>query len=166
MLELSFSYQKNKVVQALRYHFLSRREIRFLLVAVNLFALLSAGLFYWKKILPLAFLSSSFLWFILMITVWFVLPVTVYSRNKTFKDRFKIRFSEDGLVITTSGGAKSWPYSSFHYFLETAYFFHLYIDEKTFFLIPKEATSEDEYDHSLRQLLRDKIGERDKSRKK
>jgi hypothetical protein len=165
MLELSFTYQKNKVVQALRYHFLSRREIRFLLVAVNLFALLAAGLFYWKKILPLAFLSSSFLWFVLMITVWFVLPLTVYSRNKTFKDQFRIRFSEDGLMITTSGGSKSWAYSSFQYFLETPIFFHLYIDEKTFFLVPKDALSEEEYAHQLRQLLRDKIGERSKSGK-
>jgi hypothetical protein len=157
MIEMSFVYQKKKVVQALRYHFLSRKEIRILIIAINLFAFLSAFLFFYKKISPVAFLSSSFLWFILMLTIWFLLPITVFRKNKTFKDRFSIRFGDQDIQITTSGGYKSWSYTQFQYFLETPHFFHLYLNERSFFLLPKEACQEGE-DHSLRLLLREKIG--------
>jgi hypothetical protein len=163
MTELSFDYQKNKVIQALRHHFLSRKEIKFLLIAVNLFALLAAALFYWKKILPLAFLSSSFLWFVLMLTIWFLLPMAVYRKNKTFQDHFNIRFSDQELQITTSGGSKSWSYLAFQYFLETPHFFHLYLNEKSFFLLPKDACGQEE-EHSLRTFLREKIGDPSKKR--
>jgi hypothetical protein len=157
MIEMTFTYQKNKVIQALRFHFLSRKEIRLLIIAVNLFAFVSALLFFWKKITPIAFLSSSFLWFILMLTIWFLLPFTVYRKNKTFKDDFSIRFSDHDIQIITSGGYKSWPYSAFQYFLESPHFFHLYLNERSFFLLPKEACHEVE-DHQLRQHLKDKIG--------
>lgn len=159
MIELSFSYSKNKVIQALRYHFLSRKEIRILILVVNAFAVLSAVLFYFKKILPLAFLSSSFLWFFLMLTIWFVLPYTVYSRNKTFGERFKIQFLTDRLILQASGAEKIWDYPSFTYFLETAHFFHLYLNEKSFFLIPKEACHDADQTHELRLLLREKMGD-------
>ncbi len=157
MIEMTFTYQKNKVVQALRYHFLSRKEIRILIIAINLFAFVSAILFFYKKISPVAFLSSSFLWFILMITIWFSLPFTVFRKNKTFKDRFSIRFGEQDIQITSSGGFKSWPYSQFQYFLETPNFFHLYLNEQSFFLLPKDACQEGE-DHRLRLILREKVG--------
>lgn len=156
-MELSFSYQKNKVIQALRFHFLSRKEIRLLIIAVNVFAFASAFLFFWKKISPVAFLSSSFLWFILMLTIWFILPLTVFRKNKTFIDQFSIRFGDQGIHITTTGGQKSWPYTAFQYFLETPHFFHLYLNEKSFFLVPKDACNDGE-DHTLRLLLREKIG--------
>lgn len=160
MIDLSFNYSKNKVIQALRYHFLSRKEIRILIIVVNAFAVLSAILFYFKKILPLAFLSSSFLWFFLMLTIWFVLPFTVYSRNKTFRATFTIRFLADSLLLETSGTEKSWDYRSFTYFLETAHFFHLYLNEKSFFLVPKDACRDSDETHQLRLLLREKIGHR------
>lgn len=157
MIEITFTYQKRKVIQALRYHFLSRKELRLLIIAINLFAFVSAFLFYYKKISPIAFLSSSFLWFILMLTIWFILPLTVFRKNKTFKDHFSIRFGDQDIQITTSGGYKSWPYTAFQYFLETPHFFHLYLSERSFFLLPKEACGEGE-DHTLRLLLREKIG--------
>jgi hypothetical protein len=160
MIELSFRYQKNKVIQALRYHFLSRKEFRMLILVVNVFAVLSAVLFYLKKILPLAFLSSSFLWFFLMLTIWFVLPYTVYSRNKTFKEQFTVKFLTDRLMLQVSGAEKLWDYPSFIYFLETAHFFHLYLNEKSFFLIPKDACHDGDQTHQLRLLLREKIGDR------
>ena len=90
-----FSYDKNKVIQALRYHFISRKEIKVLMILVNVFAILSAVLFYMKKISPLAFLVSSVLWFSLMVLFWFLMPYLVYKRAETFKDSFKAILYED-----------------------------------------------------------------------
>ncbi|HMJ47128.1 MAG TPA: hypothetical protein VK498_07340, partial [Ferruginibacter sp.] len=80
MVSTYFTYSKPKVIQALRYHFISRNEIKVLLILVNIFAIVSAGLFFFKKISPLAFLISSTLWFVLMLIFWFILPRIVYKR--------------------------------------------------------------------------------------
>ena len=44
-MKIHITYDKPKVIQALRYHFISRKEIRILLIAVNVFAVISAVLF-------------------------------------------------------------------------------------------------------------------------
>ena len=38
-----FDYDKGKVIQALRYHFITRREIKVMMILVNVFAILSAA---------------------------------------------------------------------------------------------------------------------------
>jgi hypothetical protein len=58
MTSNTFEYHKQKVIQALRYHFISRKEIKVMMVLVNVFAILSAGLFFFKKISPLAFFTQ------------------------------------------------------------------------------------------------------------
>ncbi|MEO6136660.1 MAG: YcxB family protein, partial [Ginsengibacter sp.] len=65
-----FTYTKPKVIQALRFHFISRREIKIMIILVNVFAILSAVLYYFGKVSPVSFLLSSGLWFILMISFW------------------------------------------------------------------------------------------------
>jgi hypothetical protein len=156
-MTIEFSYDKKQVLQALRYHFLNKREIRIMIIVVNLFALASAILFYFKKILPVAFLMGSFLWFILMVTFWFVLPGMVYRRAATFKDHFKMNFGEDTFSLGNERGSRSWSWGELSSFIETPNFFHLYFDNRSFFLVPKSGfTSSDEI-HELRVLLREKI---------
>src|SRR6187402_3497553 len=75
-----FTYNKGKVIQALRYHFITRKEIKLMMILVNVFAIVSAALFFFKKISPLAFLVSSVLWFGLMIAFWYLLPITIYKK--------------------------------------------------------------------------------------
>jgi len=99
MISEFFTYDKRKVIQALRYHFISRQEIKIMMIAVNVFAILSASLFFFKKISPLAFLVSSVLWFSLMIIFWFLLPYLVYRRADTFKDRFRAILSDNELGL-------------------------------------------------------------------
>jgi len=94
-----FTYNKPKVIQALRYHFITRREIKIMIILVNVFAILSAGLFFFKKISPLAFLVSSVLWFTLMLAFWFILPYSIYKRAATFKDGFKVSLQDQHLYL-------------------------------------------------------------------
>src|SRR5579885_819477 len=93
-MQFSFSYDKAKVLQGLRYHFMTRPEIRILIILVNIFAILSAVLFYTKKIRPEPFLLSSVLWLFLMVSFWYLLPYTIYRRSVTFKESFTIFFFE------------------------------------------------------------------------
>jgi hypothetical protein len=156
-MTIEFSYDKRQVLQALRYHFLSKREIRLMIILVNIFALLSAALFYFKKILPFAFLVGSFLWFSLMISFWFILPGLVYRRASTFKDHFIMNFGEESFSVGNERGSRSWQWGSLSNFVETPYFFHLYFDKSSFFLVPKDAFADTDAVYALRQLLKQKI---------
>ncbi|HVF97039.1 MAG TPA: YcxB family protein [Flavisolibacter sp.] len=155
-MTVHFSYDKKQVLQALRYHFLSKREIRLMIILVNVFAIFSAALFYLKKILPFAFLASSFLWFILMVTFWFILPGIVYRKAATFKDHFTMNFQDQGFDLGNERGSRSWEWKALSTYLETPNFFHLYFNATSFFLVPKGAFS-DEQRFKMRALLKEKV---------
>jgi hypothetical protein len=157
-MTVNFSYDKKQVLQALRYHFLSKREIRIMIIVVNVFALMSVVLFYFKKILPPAFLAGSFLWFILMICFWFVLPGLVYRKAATFQDHFTMNFEEHQFTVGNERGSRSWAWKELSNFIETPNFFHLYFDNRSFFLVPKQAFASSDEVHQMRGLLKDKIG--------
>ena len=151
-----FTYNKGKVIQALRYHFISRREIKIMMILVNVFAIVSALLFFVKKISPMAFLVSSILWFGLMITFWYLLPVTIYKKSATFKDRFKATFGKEQFTIENERGSRSWPWKDFSTTMESPHFFHLYFNARSFFIVPKESFSEDDLSEA-RKLLANKV---------
>jgi hypothetical protein len=148
-----FTYDKAKVIQALRYHFISRREIKILLILVNVFALLSAGLFFFKKISPLAFLISSAMWFSLMILFWFLLPVIIYRRAQTFKDSFRVLMDDNEFAIENERGSKGWEWSAFSTWMESPHFYHLYFNSRSFFIVPKDAFPGDDV-HEARKIIR------------
>ena len=152
-----FSYNKAKVLQALRYHFITRKEIKLLMIMVNIFAIASAALFFFKKISPLAFLTGSVLWFSLMLVVWFILPNIIYRKAATFKDSFTVSLEDQHLFLENERGSRSWPWKAFSGFVESPHFFHLYFDTRSFFLIPKEAFKEEDL-AGARKILHEKIG--------
>jgi len=155
-MTIHFGYDKKLVLQALRYHFLSRKEIRFMIVLVNVFALLSAGLFYFKKILPLAFFVSTFLWIVLMLSFWFVLPGLVYRRAATFRDSFTMDFEEKGFSLGNERGGRQWSWKTVSFYLETPHFFHLYFNPTSFFLFPKAAFHGEQLTE-MRKVLREHV---------
>jgi len=155
-MTVNFEYDKKQVIQALRYHFLSRKEIRLMIILVNVFALVSAALFYFKKVLPFAFLISSFLWLVLMITFWFILPGIVYRKAATFRDHFTMNFNDEGFSLGNERGSRSWEWKALRSYLETPNFFHLYFTSTSFFLVPKLAYTDDERSE-MRDLLRSKV---------
>lgn len=156
MTSTLFTYNKPKVIQALRYHFMSRPEIKIMMVLVNIFAIASAALFFFKKVSPLAFLISSVLWFFLMILFWFVLPQIIYRQSATFKDSFRAVLGREQFAIENDRGHKGWDWSSFSTWMESPHFFHLYFNPRSFFIIPKDAFEGDET-HEARKILAAKI---------
>ena len=156
-MTIQFGYEKKQVLQALRYHFLSRPEIKTLFILINLFAIVSAFLFGFKKIQPLPFLIFSFLWFTLILVIWRILPSSIYSRALTFQDHFSMRFTGDGVELANANGSKAWPWTAFSTFVESPYFFHLYFDARSFFLVPKDAFTDISQLQEVRDLIRQKI---------
>lgn len=152
-----FGYNKGQVMQALRYHFISRREIKLMLIMVNVFALMSITLYALKKITPMAFLTGSFLWIVLMISFWFILPWIVYRKAVTFKHQFSMSFEENEFTLSHEKGSKSWQWTSLKNYLESPHFFHLYFDSRSFFLVPKNGCKDTDEVYALRQLIKSKV---------
>jgi hypothetical protein len=155
---IHFEYNKKDVIQALRYHFLSRPEIRTMIIVINVFALMSAVLFYMHKILPTAFLLGSFLWFSLMLVFWILMPLAVYRRNATFQDHFTMEFGAGGFTLGNERGSRPFAWSKLSKFMETPGFFYLYFDPRSFFLVPKSSFRDSDEVYDMRQLLKEKIG--------
>jgi YcxB-like protein len=154
---IHFEYEKKQVMSALRYHFISRPEIKILLIIVNLFTILTAILFYLHKIQPLSFLLFSIMWFVLLVTFWTILPLSVYKKSYTFQDRFSMDFSDKEVLLQTQRGAHTWAWKDFSSFLETPFFFHLYFNSRAFFLVPKDAFTDLESLQETRSLLKRKL---------
>lgn len=156
-MEIFFSYDKKLVIQALRYHFISRTEVRLLMILVNVFAIFAAAMFYFHKVSPTAFLLSSVLWISLMISFWYILPNSVYKKASTFQDTFKMTFGDHRVRLENERGYTEWNWEKFSSFIESPYFIHLYFDSKSFFLVPKNAIEKIADLNNLRKLLREKI---------
>jgi YcxB-like protein len=156
-MTIYFGYEKPQVMQALRYHFISRREIRLMIILVNVFAGVSIILFLAKQVQPMAFLMGSFMWIILMVSFWFILPMAVYRRAATFKHEFSMSFEEDGFKLSHERGSKSWDWTALQNYLESPHFFHLYFDSRSFFLVPKSGCKDIEEVQALRQLIKSKV---------
>ena len=159
IMKFSFSYDKKKVIQGLRYHFISRNEIRILIILVNVFAIVAAVVLAFKKITPQPFLLSSVLWLFLMISFWFLLPYAIYKRAATFKDSFTVYFYESQIRLESPRGYIDWNWDQFTTYLESPNFFHLYLSSKAFFLIPKDNMSA-EIVSDVRLILNTKINKK------
>lgn len=153
-MTIFFKYNKKQVIQALRYHFINRPEIKILLIFVNVFAIISAVLFYFKIIQPLSFFFFSVLWFVLMLIIWKILPAMIYRKSETFQNEFGMSFQSEGIELSTSRGTQFWAWQRFSGFLETPYFFHLYFDPRSFFLVPKDAFNDLTDQQEVRALLK------------
>lgn len=156
-MTIHFGYDKPKVLQALRYHFISRPEIRIMIILVNVFALLSFVLYFFNKITPAAVLTGSLLWIILMISFWFVLPGLVYRKAITFRHEFSMDFYDNGFTLRHEKGSKDWLWNAVKNYLESPHFFHLYFDSRSFFLVPKSGCKDDYEVHELRMLIKSKV---------
>ncbi len=155
-MTIYFGYEKGQVLQALRYHFISRPEIRIMIILVNVFALISLVLYALNKITPMAFLIGSTLWFVLMISFWFMLPMIVYRRAETFRHEFSMSFEQEGFSLQHERGSRSWTWASLSHFIESPHFFHLYFDSRSFFLVPKSGCRDKDEVFELRQILKEK----------
>jgi len=156
-MTIHFGYNKGQVLQALRYHFISRPEIKTMLILVNVFAIISLTLYFMHKITPMACFVGTFLWIVLMISFWFVLPGVVYRRAITFKHEFSMDFKPEGFTLGHERGSKTWPWTALITFIESPHFFHLYFDNRSFILVPKEGCKDKNEVMELRHILRENV---------
>src|ERR1700753_4468440 len=118
-MTIQFGYNKRQVLDGLRGHFFGRPEIRTLVIVINVFAILSAILFFFKKIQALPFLIFSVLWFFLWISIRRLLPLSIYKKSATFQDTFTLTLDDTGILLETKKGRQLWAWEDFAGFKET-----------------------------------------------
>jgi len=158
-MHFSFSYNKKKVLQALRYHFIAQKEIQVLFIVVLLFDVVSAVFYFTGKIKPEPFLLGAVIWFCFLIAFWYFMPNAVYKRSQTFREKFTIYFQPLYVALENDKGRVEWQWNKFVNYFETPYFFHLYFSTKSFFLLPKDAISKEDQ-QQIRSLLNEHVKRR------
>ena len=156
-MTIQFGYNKRQVLDGLRGHFFGRPEIRTLVIVINVFAILSAILFFLKRIQALPFLIFSVLWFCLWISIRRLLPLSIYKKSATFRDTFILTLEDRGMLLETKKGTQLWEWQAFSGFKETAYFFHVYFNARAFFMIPKDSFKDITEIQAARKLLKERI---------
>jgi hypothetical protein len=157
-MKVKVSYSKQQVLQALRYHFIKKPEIRIMIILVNVFALLSAGLFALRIISPLPFLLGTSLWLMMMTAFLFWMPWVIHRRSRTFRDRFEARLEPGHFFLDFGHREKAWAWREFSQYFESPHFFHLYFDTRSFFLLPKDGFEGPSDVSAARKLLSEQIG--------
>jgi len=155
-MRFSFSYNKGKVLQALRYHFIAQFEIRILFIVIILFDIISAVFYFSGRIRPEPFLLGSVIWFVFILSFWFFMPYAVYKKSTTFREAFTISFQPSYVSLENPNGRVEWEWNRFMKYFESPNFFHLYFSAKAFFLVPKDGLTSDTQ-HELRVLLSSRI---------
>ena len=153
---MSFTYDKKKVLQALRYHFIWQKEIRIFLIIIIVFDIMTAILYLIGKIHPEPFLLGSTIWLLFIVSFWFILPNSIYRKSETFKDSFVVDFGRNIITLENKRGYVEWEWKQFVKFFESPNFFHFYFSAKSFFLLPKDNMNDD-FRHDLRVLIHEKI---------
>ncbi|GAA4304319.1 YcxB family protein [Compostibacter hankyongensis] len=156
-MQINFRYQKAEVINALRFHFLNRAEIR--LFRIALFVLLGIavlGYFLHMVSLPVV-VAIALMLAVLLLAFWYLLPLSIYRKAATFKEFIRLQYNEDGVTIGTHVGERSLSWRSFNSVVETATFHYLYRDKKSFFLVPAQAFRDEAERGDFSRLLRSKF---------
>lgn len=157
-MKVDVSYHRYQVLQALRYHFIKKPEIRLMIILVNVFALISAALFAFRLISALPFLLGTALWLTMMAMFWFWMPWLIHRKSRTFQDHFSARLEPHHFFLDLGHREKSWAWRELSHFFESPHFFHLYFDASSFFLLPKDGFEHPADIREARRLLREQLG--------
>ncbi|QJB34821.1 YcxB family protein [Chitinophaga oryzae] len=136
------------MLHALRYHFLHRGEIKVFRNTLVILLLATVAGYMFNLVTPGALSGITIMVVLLGLVFWYLLPISIYNKAATFKDDIHLRYSEDGIRISTRSSDHERAISWHHFtkVVETKKFFFLYRDKKTFFLIPISAfKTEDAY---------------------
>jgi hypothetical protein len=156
---LEFSYNREDVLNALRYHFMQRGETKvfrntlFILLAFTLagsaFKIVTIG----------ALIGIAGMILLIALVFWYLLPVSIYNKAATFKDNIHLRYSEEGIVISTrtSEFQRELSWSNFTQVIEAKKFFFLYRGKKNFFLVPTSAFKTEAAQQEFGRLAKNNI---------
>lgn len=158
-MHVEFSYNKEDVLNALRYHFSRRGEIKVFRNTLCILLLAALAGFFFRVVTPNALIGIIAMVALIVWAFWYVLPLSTYNKAATFKDEIRLKYSEEGLLISTraSDHQRQLSWNNFTQLVETRKFFFLYRDKKSFLLIPTSAFENEDERNTFSRLVKGKI---------
>lgn len=158
-MHLEFSYNREDVLSALRYHFMQRGETK--VFRNTLFILLAFTLtgFAFKIVTIGALIGIAAMILLISLVFWYLLPVSIYNKAATFKDDIHLRYSEEGIIISTRSSEfqRELSWRNFTQVVEAKNFFFLYRGKKNFFLVPTSAFETEDALKEFERMAKDNI---------
>ncbi len=65
--------------------------------------------------------------------------------------------NRENVILRTEKGEKEWEWEAFSKFVESPFFFHLYFDPRSFFLVPTDAFETNEAKQEARRIIKENI---------
>lgn len=160
-MQLEFSYKKNEVLNALRYHFLHRGEVKVFQITLLIFVLATVAGYLFHVVTRNTLAGITGMTLLIAWAFWYLLPISTYNKAATFQDNIRLLLNEEGMTISTSqGGDRAVSWQRFSEIVETTQFIYLYRDKKSFFLIPLSAFHNADAEADFRQLLKGRFNGR------
>jgi len=158
-MHVEFNYNKGEVLSALRYHFMHRGEIKVFRNTIIIFLLATFAGYVFHLVTIGALTGITVMILALVWVFWYLLPMSIYTRAETFKDEIRLKFEDEGLMISTgtSYQERKISWNKFSKVVETKEFIYLYRDKKSFFLIPASAFKSHEAFENCVKFLKEKI---------
>ena len=158
-MHLEFSYNKEDVLNALRYHFMQQGETK--VFRNTLFILLAFAIagYTFRVVTVGALMGIAAMILLIALVFWYLLPVSIYNKAATFKDDIHLRYSDEGIIISTrtSEHQRELSWSNFTKVIEAKNFFFLYRGKKNFFLVPTSAFETEAAQKEFGRLAKNKI---------
>jgi len=95
-MHVEFSYNKEDVLNALRYHFSRRGEIKVFRNTLCILVLAALAGFFFQVVTLNALIGIIAMTALIGWAFWYVLPLSTYNKAATFKDEIRLRYTEDG----------------------------------------------------------------------
>lgn len=158
-MHVEFSYNKEDVLNALRYHFSRRGEIKVFRNTLGILLVAALAGFFLRVVTPNALIGIISMVALIVWAFWYVLPLSTYNKAATFKDKIQLRYSDEGLLISTrtSQHQRQLSWNNFTHLVETRKFFFLYRDKKSFLLIPTSAFENEDARNNFSDMVKEKI---------
>ena len=150
---LQFTYNREEVINALRFHFLRRGEIKVFRNALVILLLATVIGYVFRLVNFNAMLGIVLMMLVLGWAFWYLLPVSTYNKAATFRDNIRLHYNDEGMAIQTGVGERQLSWRNFNQIVETDSFFYLYRDKRSFFLIPTSAFQSSEAHLQFRELM-------------
>lgn len=157
-MQVSFHYNKPEVINALRFHFLNKVEIRALRMVLILLLLFALAGFLLNIVTPAVLAAIVLMLLVVVAAFWYILPFSIYNKAATFKESIRLQCNDEGITIGTHIGQRLVLWQNFNRVVETQNFFYLYRDTKSFFLIPTTAFRDETEKKNFSNLLKSKFG--------
>jgi hypothetical protein len=135
---LDFNYSRDQIIRAYKLHYYTLAKKRDILIGILLLCLSISFLFLSdQKILWAIILAADVIVLSAPVILAQFVPAMMYDREPKYKNKYKLIFSDEGIVFQTNSIDSHLKWELYNYIIENKEFFLMYYGKGLFSIIPK-----------------------------